>query len=186
MKLETFLGFWCNWRHVSLIIDQRTYTRTDLRYIFFKKMGHLRHFFLFFCVFNTVDSKNLPMSGIELWPTGFGSYHSANWATATAQYLIRRLLKHWLELSKNNCSMQMIQLWHLLNTSLFHFYNNNIFVPEMRCTTNGDWVLWSKWWYARSWWLYTDKIYAFEIGKRSSLFRVISYCIISELVLCKI
>ena len=57
--------------------------------LFIKKMGHWRPLFLYFRLFNTVESKQysiktLPMSGFELRTSGVRSDHFANWATTTA------------------------------------------------------------------------------------------------------
>ena len=43
-------------------------------------------FFLYFCLFKTVDSQwNLPMTGFEQLISGVGCNHSTNWATPTAK-----------------------------------------------------------------------------------------------------
>ena len=59
---------------------------------FFKKMGHSRPLFLYFCLFNTVDSeymnKNLPMTGFKPRTSGVGSNRSTHWATTTATYFV--------------------------------------------------------------------------------------------------
>ena len=53
----------------------------------FTKMGQSQHLFLYFCLFNTVDSKKcsyksynscLPMTGFEPQISGVGSNHSTN------------------------------------------------------------------------------------------------------------
>ena len=53
-------------------------------------MGHSRPLFLYFRLFNTVDSKqmldkSLPMTGFEPRISGVGGDRSTNWATTTAQ-----------------------------------------------------------------------------------------------------
>ena len=52
---------------------------------FLKKMGHSRPLFLYFCLFNTVDSKqvnvrykSLPMTGFEPLTSGIGNNRSTN------------------------------------------------------------------------------------------------------------
>ena len=60
---------------------------------FFKKMGLSRPLFLYFRLFNTVDSKMfninfLPMTGFEPRTSEIGSDRSTNWATTTAHLLI--------------------------------------------------------------------------------------------------
>ena len=58
----------------------------------FLKMGHSRPLFLYFRLFNTVESKqinirykSLPMTGLEPQTSGVGSDQSTNWATTTAR-----------------------------------------------------------------------------------------------------
>ena len=56
-----------------------------------KKLGHSRPLFLYFRLFNAVDSKqinvrdkSLPMTGFESQTSDIGSDRSTNWATTTA------------------------------------------------------------------------------------------------------
>ena len=57
--------------------------------VLLEKMRHSRPLFLYFRLFNTVDSKqmldkSLPMTGFELQISGFGGNRSTNWAKTTA------------------------------------------------------------------------------------------------------
>ena len=60
---------------------------------FFLKVGHSQLLFVYFRLFNTVDSKqvnkcsikNLPITGFEPWTSVIGSNCCTNWATTTAQ-----------------------------------------------------------------------------------------------------
>ena len=61
-------------------------------WLFFSIMGHSRHLFIYFCLFNTVDSRQwtikiLPMTGFEPRTSVIGSNRSTNWATTTALFL---------------------------------------------------------------------------------------------------
>ena len=60
-----------------------------------KKLGHSRPIFLYFRLFNTVESKCFPMTGFKPQTSGIGSDRSTNWDTTTAQYT-------WLENSVYN------------------------------------------------------------------------------------
>ena len=62
-------------------------------HIFLKKMSHSRPYFLYFRLFNTVESKQFsirisPMTGFEPQTSGIRSNHSTNWATTTAQVVL--------------------------------------------------------------------------------------------------
>ena len=62
-------------------------------FFFLKNKGHSQLQFIYFCLFNTVDNKQvkkqmfnkiLPMTGVVLQTSGFKSDHSTNWATTTS------------------------------------------------------------------------------------------------------
>ena len=61
---------------------------------FFLKVGHSRPLFIYFCLFNTVDIKQvnkqmfnkiLPMTGVDPRTSGIESERSTNWATTTSR-----------------------------------------------------------------------------------------------------
>ena len=64
-------------------------------------MGHSRPLFLYFRLFNTVDSKCskyfLPMTGFERRTSGIGSDHSTNWATTTTLGTLLMSPTNWLD-----------------------------------------------------------------------------------------
>ena len=95
--------------------------------LFFKKMGHSRPLFLYFRLFNTVDSKqmfdkSLPMSGFELRIFGVGGDRSANWATTTAPFgsgLNEQNLTLELSTLKQSAKSRSWLVWH------FHWEEKN-------------------------------------------------------------
>ena len=81
--------------HQSSISSPHTQTQKDfgsIFLVFFKiKMGLSHPLFLYFRLFNAVDSKNvqykiLSMTGFESQTSGIGSNCSTNWATTTALF----------------------------------------------------------------------------------------------------
>ena len=81
--------------HQSSISSPHTQTQKDfgsIFLVFFKiKMGLSQPLFLYFRLFNAVDSKNvqykiLSMTGFESQTSGIGSNCSTNWATTTALF----------------------------------------------------------------------------------------------------
>ena len=86
-------------RPLSIVMElfcRRRWKKVDLNIgSFFKKMGHSWTLFLYFCLFNTVDSKLwsikiLPMTGFKARTSGVGSNRSTNLATTTAQKVVTK------------------------------------------------------------------------------------------------
>ena len=76
---------------------------------------HSRLFFIYFRLFNTVDSKqmfdkSLPMTGFEPWISGVAGHHSTNWATTTT------LLYRSIYLSLHNTRRQ----WEKIDKTQLH------------------------------------------------------------------
>ena len=106
---------------------------------FLKKMGHSRPLFLYFCLFNTVDSKCsiyfLPMTGFEPRISGIGSDCSTNWVTTTTlsmEFLLVELhvtqwqanWPVWPDLAKfRNLGQKFTSLWQIFD-SLFLILQN--------------------------------------------------------------
>ena len=72
------------------LIDGPTIHLVPIIFIIFLKVGHSRPLFIYFCLFNTADNKQmfnkiLPMTGVEPWTSGIKSDRSTNWATTTSQ-----------------------------------------------------------------------------------------------------
>ena len=87
VSLGSFFLFWSvvmwhpnRWHFTSMEVFSRS---------FFLKVGHSRPLFIYFCLFNTVDNKQmlnkiLPMTGVEPRTSGIKSDCSTKWATATS------------------------------------------------------------------------------------------------------
>ena len=91
VSLGSFFLFWSvvmwhpnRWHFTSMEVFSRS---------FFLKVGHSRPLFIYFCLFNTVDNKQmfnkiLPMMGVEPRTSGIISDRSTNWATTTSRYIL--------------------------------------------------------------------------------------------------
>ena len=94
---------------------------TDMSY-FWKRMGNSLPLFLYFCLFNTVDSvqvnvryKSLPMTGFEPRTSSLGSDRSCNWVTTTAQHELFTFVPSWDKVEIYKTVHTMIGWPHLRN-----------------------------------------------------------------------
>ena len=101
----------------------------------FLKMGHSRPLFLYFRLFNAVNSKqinvqdkSLPMTGFEPETSDFGSDRSTNWATTTAQSFVPSFYHNtiWHSTGADNLSNILLFFDEKCTTTPFLYFSSSI------------------------------------------------------------